>query len=282
MCVMIHSLFLGLVDWPAEPGACLPGAFIVLIIGLTAGLHAALYGAYKDSPHESFLLRRFIRELVFATVIAAVLGRLHLCKGQTLFIIYLSVFALSRVVTEFWKLFLRVEPQEGYRIPTQIHWVKGVVHNRAIRILMGLGFVGSIYGCLLLFRLLPDSLPWPITALIVGGGVGLAEAIAGAYKDGTIEGFSFRKFLKSPTFGALGGLIACFHTTSLTFLLLASIGSMRMFNELFFKMIVRDYAPGKFKSMVGPFQEWMTKRRHFIPGYAATWALYVTLLIQLV
>jgi hypothetical protein len=127
MFVSFQSLFLVLVDWSTDPGASVPGVFIVLIIGLTAGLHAALYGAYKDSPHESFLLRRFVRELVFATVIAGVLGGLHLCQGQPLFIIYLSIFALARVATEFWKLFLRVEPQDEYRIPTQIHWVKGVV-----------------------------------------------------------------------------------------------------------------------------------------------------------
>jgi hypothetical protein len=269
-------------DWATDPVVSVPAAFPVLIVGLAAGFHAALYGAYKDSPHESFLLRRFVRELIFATVIAGVIAALHLCQGQSLFVIYLSVFALARVATEFWKLFLRVEPQDDYRIPTQIHWVKGVVHNRAVRLLMGLGFVGSIYGCFLLFRLLPDTFPWPITGLIVGGGIGLAEAVAGAYKDGTIEGFSFRKFLKSPTFGALGGFIASFHTGSLAFLLLAAIGSMRMFNELFFKMIVRDYTPGKFKSMVGPFQHWMTMRRHFVPPYAATWALYVALLVRLV
>ncbi len=281
MYVSYDSLFLLLQDWSTDPAVAVPALFLVLTIGLIAGLHAALYGAYKDSPHESFLLRRFVRELVFAGVIAGVIGGFHLCQGQTLFIIYLSVFALARVATEFWKLFLRVEPQEDYRIPTQIHWVKGVVHNPVIRFLMGVGFVGSIYGCFLLFRLLPDTIPWPVTGLLVGGGIGLAEAIAGAYKDGTIEGFSFRKFLKSPTFGALGGLIASFHTGSLAFLLLASIGSMRMFNELFFKMIVRDYAPGKFKSMVGPFREWATRRQHFVPPYAATWALYVALLIRL-
>lgn len=274
-------LCLALQDWSTDPAIAVPAFFLVLIIGLAAGLHAALYGAYKDSPHESFLLRRFVRELVFAGVIAGVLAGFHLCEGQSLFIIYLSVFALARVATEFWKLFLRVEPQGDYRIPTQIHWVKGVVHNRAIRLLMGTGFVGSIYGCFLLFRLLPDDLPWPATGLVVGGGIGLAEAIAGAYKDGTIEGFSFRKFLKSPTFGALGGFIASFHTTNLAFLLLAAIGSMRMFNELFFKMIVRDYAPGKFRSMVGPFRDWVTRRRHFVPPYAATWALYVALLVRL-
>jgi len=281
MFVSFDSLFLLLQDWTINPAVSIPAMSLVLLIGFTDGLHAALYGAYKDSPHESFLLRRFVRELVFATVIAGVMGGLHLCQGQTLFVIYLSVFALARVATEFWKLFLRVEPQEGYRIPTQIHWVKGVVHNPVIRLLMGMGFVGSIYGCFLLFRLLPHTLPWPVIGIIVGGGVGLAEAIAGAYKDGTIEGFSFRKFMKSPTFGALGGFLACFHTDSLAFLLLASIGSMRMFNELFFKMIVRDYAPGKFRSMVGPFQEWMTRRRHFVPPYAATWALYIALLVRL-
>jgi hypothetical protein len=253
---------------------------LVVLIGLAAGFHAALYGAYKDSPHESFLARRFVRELAFATAIAAILAAFHLSDGQTPFVIYLSVFALARIATEFWKLFIRVEPQEDYRIPTQIHWVRGVVHNPVIRLMWGFGFLGGIYGCYRLFALLPNSMSWIFVGMIVGGGIGLGEAMVGAYKDGTIEGFSFCKFLKSPTFGTLGGLLACIHTASLPFLLLASIGTMRMFNELLFKMIVRDYAPGKFKSMVGPFQEWMTRRRYFLAPYAATWFLYAILLAR--
>jgi hypothetical protein len=256
-------------------------ALIIIVIGLAAGLHAALYGAYKDSPHESFLLRRFARELVFATGIAAVLATIDVTSRESPFVIYLSVFALARIATEFWKLFLRVEPQDGYRIPTQIHWIRSVVHNPGIRLLLGVGFLGSIYGCYRLFHLLPHSLPWQVIGVITGCGIGIAEAIAGGYKDGMIEGFSFRKFLKSPTFGALGGLIASFHTANPAFLLLAAIGSMRMFNELLFKMIVRDYTPGKFRSLVGPFQEWMTLRRHFLMPYAATWLLYVVLFVQL-
>jgi hypothetical protein len=255
---------------------------LILVLGLAAGLHAAVYGAYKDSPHESFLPRRFLRELVFSTLIASVLALFNLCLDESPFIIYLTIFALSRIMTEFWKLFVRIEPQEEYRIPTQIHWVKGVVHNPLLRLLLGAGFVGAIYGCYRLFRLLPDSLPWSLAGLIVGGGIGVAEAIAGAYKDGTIEGFSFRKFLKSPTFGALGGLLASFHTLSLAFLLLAAIGSMRMFNELLFKMIIKDYTPGKFKSLIGPFQEWMKKRRIFLMPYAFTWVLYLVFLVRLV
>ena len=246
-------------------------------LGFLAGLHAASYGAYKDSPHESFLVRRFVRELVFACGITAALSVAGVWDGQSPFIIYLSAFALSRIATEFWKLFVRVEPQHGYRIPTQIHWVKGVVHNPLIRLTLGVGFLASIYGIYRLAVVLPDAWPAPLRGIVIGLSIGTCEAIAGAYKDGSIEGFYWRKFAKSPAFGALGGLIASGHTDAPAFLLLASIGSMRMFLELLFKIVVPGYAPGKFKSMTGPFTEWMTLRRHFLLPYVITWALYVVL-----
>lgn len=253
----------------------------LLLVGIAAGLHAALYGAYKDSPHESFLLRRFIREPVISSAVAITMGLWHLAEGESLFTLYVTIFAVARLITEFWKLFLRVEPQDFYRIPTQIHWVKGVVHNPAVRLLMGSGMLASVYGFYVLCRLLPDSFPWALTGVIVGGGIGLMEAVGGAYKDGSIEGFSFYKFLKSPTFGALSGLLISYHTESLVFLLLGSLGSLRMFNELVFKMIVRGYTPGKFASMTGPFHEWMSRRRLFLPPYAATWCIYVILYVRL-
>ncbi len=255
-------------------------ALITILVGVAAGLHAALYGAYKDSPQESFLLRRFRRELVFAAVIATALAAFHLSDGESLFIIYLSVFALARIATEFWKLFLRVEPQAEYRIPTQIHWFRGVVHNPFARLLLGAGFLGSIYGGYRLALVLPQTLPWPMIGILAGGFFGIEEALAGAYKDGLMEGFSFRKFLKSPTFGAFGGLVASYHTVNMAFLVLAAIGTMRMINELLFKMVVPDYTPGKFKSLTGPFQEWMTRRKHFLMPYVATWMLYVVLLAR--
>ena len=89
--------------------------------------------------------------------------------GETPFIIYLSAFALSRITTEFWKLFVRVEPQDDFRIPTQVHWLKGVVHNPALRLLLGAGYLASIYGIYCSFKLLPDGLPMPLKGLIVGG-----------------------------------------------------------------------------------------------------------------
>jgi len=246
-------------------------------LGLAAGFHAALYGAYKDSPHESFMPRRFARELVFASAIAVVMGALGLADGQTPFVVYLSAFALSRIATEFWKLFVRVEPQEGFRIPTQIHWVKGVVHHPLPRLLLGAGFLASIYGIYCLGTLWPAWWPLPLRGLIIGLSAGIAEAIAGAYKDGSIEGFYWRKFFKSPVFGALGGLVASGHTDSPAFLLLASVGTMRMFLELLFKMLARDYTPGKFRSLSGSFGEWNRRRGYFLAPYALTWALYLVL-----
>jgi len=253
-----------------------------LLIGLCAGLHAASYGAYKDSPHENFKPRRYVRELVIAATCAAWMAVSGLGDGQGPLVLYLSIFALARIATEFWKLFLRVEPQEGYRIPTQIHLFSRVVHNPAGRVLFGAGFVGAIYGYYALCTLLPNDLPFWLRGLVVGGGIGVCEALAGAYKDGSIEGFSWRKFAKSPTFGALGGLIASAQTQALGFLLLAAIGSMRMFLELFFKILVPGYVPGKFRSMSGPFTRWAWQRRFFLVPYTTTWVLYVVWLARTV
>ncbi|MBI3048615.1 MAG: hypothetical protein HYY76_09945 [Acidobacteria bacterium] len=43
--------------------------------------------------------------------------------SQSGFVLYLSVFAPTRIATEFWKLSVRVEPQEEFRIDTEILWI---------------------------------------------------------------------------------------------------------------------------------------------------------------
>jgi hypothetical protein len=254
------------------------GTISLLGLGTLAGLHGALYGAYKDSPHESFLFRRFLREVAFALSGALALPViLPSVSHQSAFTVYLTLFAVTRIVTEFWKLFLRVEPQGDFRIPTQMHCVVGVVHNPLVRLLFGIGFLASIYGLYAAFRMIPASVAPAFDGALVGLGIGTAEAIAGGYKDGSIEGFSWLKFFKSPLFGVIGGVIASGHTTDPAFLLLATIGSMRMFLELLFKMLVRDYAPGKFRAITGPFVEWYAHRRHFVVPYALTWLVYLVL-----
>jgi len=248
------------------------------VLGLAAGAHGALYGAYKDSPHESFRPRRFIRELVLALAISVGLaviypGAVH----ESAFILYVSVFALTRIATEFWKLFVRVEPQEHYRIPTQIHCVTGVVQHPVLRLLLGIGFLASIYGIWALCTLIPGDAPLAVKGLLSGLAIGSAEALAGAYKDGTVEGFHWFKFFKSPAFGAIGGLVSAGHTSNGVFLVLGAIGTMRMFLELLFKILRSDYTPGKFPSLVGPYTLWQERRRYFLLPYAITWLLYLIL-----
>ena len=93
-----------------------------------------------------------------------------LCQDATgPFVLYLSIFAVTRIVTEFWKLFVRVEPQEGFRIPTQIHCVTGVVHDPSLRLLMGAGFLASIYGIGMLGRVFPDGWSPALHGLVAPG-----------------------------------------------------------------------------------------------------------------
>ena len=67
-------------------------------LGMAAGLHGALYGAYKDSPHESFLTRRFVREIGIALTTSIALPLLYPdTLAQSGFVLYLSVFALTRL-----------------------------------------------------------------------------------------------------------------------------------------------------------------------------------------
>lgn len=275
---LLATSTMAMILWPFSPSSIQSRAITLICLGLLAGLHGASYGAYKDSPHESFLARRFVRELAIAFLIALALVSVQRTTAQCLFIFFVTTFAATRILTEFWKLFVRTEPQQDYRIPTQFHWVRSVVHASWIRLLVGMGFLGSVYGLYCLFTLLPDELPNVARGIIVGAGFGTAEAIAGAYKDGCIEGFSFRKFLKSPVFCSIGGVLASWHTDTLIFVMLAAYGSSRMFLELFFKILRPGYAPGKFRSMTGSFGEWRKQRKYFLLPYGVTWLLWLGLL----
>jgi hypothetical protein len=247
---------------------------ITVLLALAAGLHAALYGAWKDSPHENFRPTRFWRELALAAI-----AGLFLCRVDHLedpFIVMLSAFAVTRITTEFYKLFLRREAQEAYRIPTQVHIAKRVVRGPA-RVVLGLMWLAAIYGLYALLKNFPDTtsphIVGPVAGLLFGGSL----AVGGAYKDGYIEGFKWRKFIKSPMSGAIGGLLVSFHTSQLEFLVLGTIALERMINELVYKLMKPGYIPGKFRLQAPPYPEWFHRRRLLLLPYALTWALVIGL-----
>ncbi len=260
--------------------------FVHLLLGFAAGVHGASYGAYKDAPYENFRLGRFLREIVIATLFAGMLSLLGWTDRQSPFTIFAASFAGARTITEFYKLFVRNVSQDDFRIPTRMHYVKGVVNNPIARLILGFGFLWMLVGIWGLCSLLAPHDPPLLRGLVVGIIIGTLEAMGGAYKDGAIEGFFWHKFIKSPVFGALAGLIAAGHAemfvpgrvADLPMLMLATYGICRMLLELVYKMPVADYVPGKFPSMVASFPEWSAKRAtYFIPPYVATWALFLVL-----
>lgn len=98
-------------------------------LGLAAGLHGALYGAYKDSPHESFLLRRFLREIDIALTVVLGLTWVLGAHDQSMFVLYLSTFALTRDGRRVQgrldrRLFLEEVHQEQYFVvPCAVTWL---------------------------------------------------------------------------------------------------------------------------------------------------------------
>lgn len=254
--------------------------FLTLLVCLAAGVHAASYGAWKDSPSESYLFRRTARELIISLSVGVIFIYYQVWQRESYFIIYLSTYTFDRLITEFYKLFVRVEPQENYRIPTQIHFFGRVVENRMLRLVFGLIYPLAVMVVFLVTYFLSFRLNFQILGILTGLLIGLGDATGGAYKDGLIEGFYWNKFLKSPIFGMLGGLIVSYQTSSPFFLLMGTIAVMRMIIELKYKILSKGYVPGKFKSMKPTHLNWARKRNIFLVPYYATWLLFFVLWIM--
>jgi hypothetical protein len=244
-------------------------------LSLAAGLHAALYGAWKDSPFESFKPGSFMRELVVATFVGFALCPVdHLASPL---LIFLSAFTLNRIVTEFYKMFVRNQRQDVYRIPTQVHWVGHVVDSLPMRLALGFSWLGAIYGLYRLLALMPHAWSPAMMATTAGVTMGTALAIGGGYKDGSVTRFYVHKFVRSPINGAIGGLIVAPHAGGLPFFLLGAIACERMLTELFFKIMRPGYVGGHFRSTDPAFPEWTVRRRVFIVPYVLTWLFFVIL-----
>ena len=252
---------------------------VVTTVGLSlaAGLHAASYGAWKDSPYESFKPGSFLRELVIACGVGIALCWVdHL---TTPFLIFLSAFTLTRIVTEFYKMFVRSERQDVYRIPTQVHWVGHVVDHGPTRFVLGLAWLGAIFGLYRLLTLLPPRWSPTLVGPIAGLAFGTALAIGGGYKDGSVTRFYVHKFVRSPINGMIGGLLVSLHAGGLRFFTLGAIACERMLTELFFKIMRPGYVGGHFKSTEPTFPEWTHKRKVFVVPYVLTWVLFIGLWI---
>lgn len=249
-----------------------------LFIGIVVGIHGASYGAYKDSPYEGFKLRRVIREILIAGTIGLLFSVYSRAETEEYFIVFLIIFAFSRLITEFYKLFIRVESQDLYKIPTQIHFYGKVVTSKVKRLLLGALPAFFILVIYILGEYGLTKFPTTVKGIVLGLIMGLATATAGSYKDGFFEGFDMYKFLRSPFLGTIGGVLVSQFTSNALFIILCAVGFERLNVEVYKAFLKKGYWPGKFGSGKVRHQDWLKKRKIFIPLYFFT-LLYFLLLL---
>ena len=217
-------------------------------LGLLSGLHAASWGAYKDSPYEGFRIASYVRSVLLAGAVALILSVCAPRLGAGVVLVGV-VYAIERLATEAWKAILREQDQALYTIPMRLAFLGRPVDRKDIRYAVGgllaAGAVAALAGVDALEARLPAA-PGLLIALAVGSAGGWATAIGGAWKDAPIEGFSAWKFLRSPTVAAGWAVPLSFLTDTWVTLLLASSGFAVASVETYKTFFTGGKPPGKF------------------------------------
>ena len=218
----------------------------ILLIGALTGLHAASWGAFKDSPFEGFRAAKFARSVALGLAAACLVGRLT-GSGDLLLLVGLA-YCTERLATEWWKAILREESQDAYTIPMRLAVGGRTVERRLIRYTIGVlvivGLVLAGTGAVAL------QARWPVagqswTLVMLGGLGGWLTAVGGAWKDAPIEGFETFKFFRSPAVATLWAWVLLPFTSSLPVLAIAAAGWSVITIETY-KTFLAGGPPGKF------------------------------------
>ncbi len=250
---------------------------ISILVGFLVGAHIAMWGMYKDAPHEGFTLRRFSRSILLATgiapIVALVFG-LDSTSASGMVLLFGLTYAMERAVNEFYKTFVREEDQSKYFIPMQFHVLGRVVQSRWLRLAAGAGMVGFALVLLGLVRFLESApgpeLPRTLLAASLGGWF---AAFGGAWKDAPIEGFELFKFFRSPAVAGFFGWLVSPLTQSLVVVSLCGVGfsvaTLETYKTFFFPSRPR----GKFAGKPVLYPSMLRRRRYAVPLYVLIWAV---------
>ncbi len=236
-------------------------ALVVVLGGLT-GLHAATWGAFKDTPFEGFRRSSFSRSVVLGVGLALVVATtLPDVSSQAVIVLVGLLYAAERLATEWWKAFLREDPQSAYTIPMRLAVGGRPVDARLPRYATGLGL---LLGLLALASLVStpagEGSPAWLTAL-VGGTGGWLTAVGGAWKDAPVEGFSGWKFLRSPAVATGWALALAPLVTDWLVLAVSAGGLSVLVIETYKTFLTGGRPPGKFHRKQVRFVAWTARRR---------------------
>jgi hypothetical protein len=213
-------------------------------LGVLTGIHAATWGAFKDTPFEGFRRQSFARSIVLGGLVGTAAAWTDL-RVAALVLVGL-LYAGERLATEWWKAFVREDPQSTYTIPMRLAVGGRPVDARLPRyatgaaVLLGLGVSAVV-----LRPFDGDALPGWATVL-VGGAGGWLTAVGGAWKDAPVEGFSFWKFLRSPAVATFWSAALAPLTDNLWALAVASGGLSVLVIETYKTFLTGGRPPGKF------------------------------------
>ena len=150
-------------------------AAMAVLVGLGAGLHAAIWGVFKDAPHEGFHWSRFVRSPLIgiggALALRALLSWPDSVGGAVL--LFGASYATERFIIETWKTFFRAEDQSKYTIPMQLAVLGQPVHSAGVRAVLGILYFAAGFGVLAAVRWLGRGAPdvaWPLLVLAASAG----------------------------------------------------------------------------------------------------------------
>jgi hypothetical protein len=265
----------GLIPLPSARDAA-----VALVIGFLAGVHTSTWGMYKDSPHEGFTWRTYLRSITVSTIVALVwesVARLDLAHASARVVLFGLVYVTERGLVELYKGYLREEDQSKYFIPMQFHVMGRVVKSRALRWSAASVWVLVVLGVALGLRAVQhtSASPW-LVVLAIGSVGGWLSALGGAFKDAPIEGFETLKFFRSPLL-ALGWslVMACF-TTEYLYIALCGLGYTVATTETYKTFFFPNRPRGKFAGKPVLFPRMLSWRHRFAPLFAAVWVLVLS------
>ena len=150
---------------------------VAVVVGVLTGLHAATWGAYKDSPFEGFRPRSFVRSILVGAIASIAFGGWQTRHGaeSTSIMVWVGVaYALERLATEWWKSFVRIDDQSAYTIPMRIAVGGNPIDRWSTRSVVGVGVIAAVAAAGVGIGLLHDAFPHtPAWLVIVAiGGLG--------------------------------------------------------------------------------------------------------------
>jgi hypothetical protein len=224
-------------------------------LGLCTGLHAASWGAFKDSPYEGFRWGSYVRSIVIGLTMGYALSATPWAVGLDVIVLVGLLYAAERLTTEWWKTFVRHDDQSAYSIPMRLGYRGRPVESRTIRYILGsgvaLGLLATSWILSSTESLLPSS-SWA-AQILVGGLGGWLTACGGAWKDAPIEGFSGWKFMRSPLVATAWAIPLSLLTHDLVVVVLSAGGFAVASVETYKTFLTGGRAPGKFATKVVRF-----------------------------